>query len=359
MAENKINVLIGPIPWVGGVKRQTLDLVKFSKHNLKILKYSPLSLFYPRYLGSGFLVRKNLPLVDPYGFAITNFKYKKYDIVHTLGHPYWRDVYKTPRKSKTKYVHSVTQIYFEEDSSNKKNWAYQQNQNKLLIEHCRNVDVVVSKTRMYQKFLKMRYNIDSVYIPCGIDFDKFEKAKGDHFKKKFNIDEDFYLYIGYPSEVKRPNLFIELARNMPRRRFVMIGHDITHKILTKRYGKLPPNLTCLGVQLHDTVADAIAACRVFVLTSSRETFGTVIIEAMACKKTVVATNHMGPAELIDHNRTGILFDIDDFADLLEKAHQAWDRPELGFVAYNEAKEKYDWKHIAYLYDNMYEEIVRW
>lgn len=55
-----------------------------------------------------------------------------------------------------------------------------------------------------------------------------------------------------------------------------------------------------------------------VLATDRETFGLVLIEAMACGISVIGTNNAGPLEIIDDGKTGLLFEKNSAQSLADK-----------------------------------------
>ena len=67
----------------------------------------------------------------------------------------------------------------------------------------------------------------------------------------------------------------------------------------------------LGRREGDDLARAYAAFDLFVHTGTRETFGQTLQEAAATGLPVVAPASGGPLDLVDHSRTGLLFDPDD------------------------------------------------
>jgi len=73
----------------------------------------------------------------------------------------------------------------------------------------------------------------------------------------------------------------------------------------------------LGVTGRDDVVRLLRGCKAFVLPSRFETFGIVILEAMACKKPVVATTAGGIPEIIENGQNGILVEPNDPKGLAE------------------------------------------
>jgi D-inositol-3-phosphate glycosyltransferase len=85
---------------------------------------------------------------------------------------------------------------------------------------------------------------------------------------------------------------------------------------------------------------------VFVLPSRSETFGLVVIEAMAAGLPVIATNSGGVPEIIEHNKTGLLFPPQDEqalgVHLSRLAESAQLRAQLGSEARNEVSQRFDY-----------------
>ena len=67
----------------------------------------------------------------------------------------------------------------------------------------------------------------------------------------------------------------------------------------------------LGLRGRDQVARLMHGCEVFVLPSRSEPFGIVLIEALACKKPVIATTVGGIPEIVENGKSGILVEPDN------------------------------------------------
>ncbi len=356
-------IVIGPLVGeYGGTTQHIRNIIKYSKYKLVPILPSPFSLYYgknqfKRRVRAG-LKKLKFNNFDLYGLFLSKIRFPLFfNIVHLHGHPYWPEIYLKSRYQQIKYVHTVHQIYLEEDCYTTTEWEAKKHLNQLMLESCQNSNVVISVAKWQQKKL-YEMGINSLYIPNGVNIKACENADPLCFRKKYSINEDFYIFPGDIRKYKRPELFVELAKMIPERKFVMAGNGITKENLTKYLNQdLPKNVICLGPLSHQEILDAFSACRVFILPAKNETFGISIVEAMGCKKTVVAANNAGPKEIITNGIDGFLFEPDNIESLFKKAIIAWEHPEIGTVAYYKVKEKYDWSVVIKEIDKLYTQLI--
>lgn len=69
---------------------------------------------------------------------------------------------------------------------------------------------------------------------------------------------------------------------------------------------------------HDEAMKLMARCALFVLPSRTEAMGRVLLEAMACKKPIIASEVDGIPTYIKHGFNGLLFESENMEDLAEK-----------------------------------------
>lgn len=116
------------------------------------------------------------------------------------------------------------------------------------------------------------------------------------------------LYVGAINEYKGVNYLIEVIRKWRWKNveFWFVGKgrlDKLIRVMQKRY----PVRYFGYISSQAELAEIYRKADIFVLpTASIELFGIVLIEAMASGLPVVATNTIGPSEIIDHGKTGYL-----------------------------------------------------
>ena len=101
---------------------------------------------------------------------------------------------------------------------------------------------------------------------------------------------------------KEKNLDDFCAMNYPGARKIMVGDGPYRKELQQKY----PDVEFVGFKTGRALADYYAQADVFVFPSKWETFGLVMIEAMACGTPVAAYPAPGPLDVIDPGVTGIM-----------------------------------------------------
>jgi len=357
-----MKIAIGPLirNEYGGMTQHIINIIKHSKNRLEAIRPSPLSIYYSsnkfKLLAEGFLIKCRIERGDPYGMFLSKMLSSHFDIVHLHGHPYWPAIYCKPKKG-ARYVHTVHQIFLKEDSLNQRDWSYQNWLNELMLKSCRESDAVISVAKWQQKLLSEKH-VESIHIPNGVSIKECGEGNPQRFRERYVISEQFLLFASRIDKYKRPELFVELARKMPDKLFVMTGAGVTLENL-KAYLRtsVPKNIICLDNLPRRDIIDAFTACEVFVLPSKNETFGIALLEAMGCKKPVVAANNAGPKEIVTHGKDGLLFEPDDIEDLHEKVCIGLGHPEVGSSAFTLVKEKYDWTVVIKQIDNLYKKLV--
>lgn len=123
-----------------------------------------------------------------------------------------------------------------------------------------------------------------------------------------------------------------------------------------------PRVFLAGWHAQQDLPEFLAAADAIVLTSEREQFGQVLIEAMACGVPAVATRSLGPAAIVEDRRTGWLVQPDDeaalAAALAEVVNDPHERERRGQAARLAVRERFSWATIAAQLATVLEEVIR-
>lgn len=160
----------------------------------------------------------------------------------------------------------------------------------------------------------------AVVIHNGIDPRPFDQAQADRsrIRSEWGIapDQPLVGMIGRVSHWKGQDYFLQVAARVmkaqPRARFVLVGGVLPGQ--QHLMDNLRQTITALGLGEAVTLSDfrsdvpsVLHAYDVFVLPSTLpDPFPTVILEAMAAGKPVVANAHGGSIEMIEEGVTGCL-----------------------------------------------------
>jgi glycosyltransferase involved in cell wall biosynthesis len=282
-------------------------------------------------------------------FGLTN-----YGVMHSMSDPWFINLcHRVRSRQACKWVQTYHALFFEEHyKDGLAEWQVYANQ--ALLDVGRNADVKVTVSEWMQDFLRKTYSIDTVVIENGIDIDLCDNADAGRFVRMYG-HKDFILFVGSYRQVKDPEVFIKCARHMPEVKFVMVGDGIDEVTLWKHYQvNIPKNLVLMGRMPYCDVMDAMAACKVFVMTSKSESFGFALCEAMAIGKTVVAPRHTGCKDLIRSAEYGFLYTPTSFDDLVVQTREALaSNEDIGQRAKKRVRLQYDWRTSIKKLDELY------
>ncbi len=116
------------------------------------------------------------------------------------------------------------------------------------------------------------------------------------------------LYVGRVSWEKNLRLLVQAYRGMNHRtcHLVVVGEGPASLEMQQELAGLPVTFT--GYLAGTELATAFASADVFAFPSRTETFGQVVLEAMASGLPVVGLVAEGVCDLVEHERTGLLLD---------------------------------------------------
>lgn len=229
--------------------------------------------------------------------------------------------------------------------------------------------LLIRTSFLIDPILKMGAKKDQIRItPSGIRSESLEEYNGGIFRKRYGIDGPIILYLGRLHPMKGPQVLIKavpkIIKDIPDAKFVFIGPDQVN------YKKNLENLSRkLHVEDYVHILDPIynitekmqayASCDVFVLPSGYEGFGQVLVEAMAQKKPIVATNAGSIPNVVTDKKEGFLVNYGDYKELASKIKQILLSPELRRALGNEGRKKarqYTYKILAAQLEKIYLEL---
>jgi len=177
-------------------------------------------------------------------------------------------------------------------------------------------------------------------IPPGIRYEEYRTA----------TKENFVLFVGRLAKQKGLDYLIQAAKELPDIEFKVAGTGEEEERI-----KLckPKNVELLGYVSHEQLLDLYARAPIFCLPSIAETFGLVIIEAMASSCAIVST--------VPLDYEGRKIDIRNVEQLKEAIRFLFDNRnvclKMGETNRNKAKD-YSWDNFVDSLVKVYKEVLK-
>lgn len=189
---------------------------------------------------------------------------------------------------------------------------------RQLIRWClKEADLVISvNNAIKMRIVQLGVREDKVHVvPNGINAGLFRPMDMKECRKEVGLsqDEKIILFIGSLEEVKGVNYLVEAFYRLIQQgnkglRLIIIGkgymeNEIKNKVAQWR---LQEYISLIGEVHHNSIPVWMNAADIFCLPSIREGMPNVVLEALACRKPVVATTVGGIPEIINCEDLGIL-----------------------------------------------------
>ncbi|AKB69079.1 glycosyltransferase family 4 protein [Methanosarcina mazei] len=205
-------------------------------------------------------------------------------------------------------------------------------------------------------------NSKTVYIPNGVDCNKYNYIENSYKRNHFSI-----FYLGRLLKIKGLDILIKalpiVKKSIPDIHLYVAGNGSQCekiRVLVRELG-LERNVTFLGfIYSEREKIDTLKSMDIFAIPSRFESSSIVLIEALAAGIPVVATNVGGMPEILDYGKYGILVEPDNPVRLAEGIIKLLDNPELRRKLSEDGKERvkdYSWDKITKKTIEVYHSII--
>ncbi len=220
----------------------------------------------------------------------------------------------------------------------------------------------------------LRAREKTTLIYNGIDPDQFQPARDrEQVRAELGIPPGAPLVgnVGQLVPWKRQDLFVEMAervlRDIPTCWFVVVGADLfgehadyvaSLRALAEER-RVADRLVFAGYR--EDMPDVMAALDVLAHTADNEPLGRVLLEAMSLGRSCVAARSGGPAEIIDHRRSGLLVEPGDVPAFAREVVAVLKDPEraanMGEAAVERTRGEFSALRMAQLTEEVYAEAL--
>jgi glycosyltransferase involved in cell wall biosynthesis len=198
----------------------------------------------------------------------------------------------------------------------------------------------------------------SQVVPCGVDETAFHNLGDDggvlyvgRLDRNKNVEHLVRAYAALPPDLRREHRLKLLGSG---------SQESSIRYLVRSMG-LEEQVDMIPWTGRVGTASIMGLCSVLVLPSYVETFGIVLIEAMACGKPIVASDIPGPRSIIRPGENGFLTRPESVSDLSGKLEQLLRdrglRKRMGDRGRSDVEAKYTFRSIGGTYESVLKDLV--
>jgi len=186
---------------------------------------------------------------------------------------------------------------------------------------------MISTNSLKEQLEKWHFKTPIKPLSRGVDFNIFYPGGKTKLTK---YKTPIALYVGRIAIEKNLETFLDMPWDGTK---IIVGDGPIRNELEKKH----PNAIFTGKKTGKELADYYRSSDVFVFPSKTDTFGIVLIEALACGLPIAAYNVMGPKDIITSDALGILDD-----DIARAAKAALIKADPKFCV-EHVKKTYSWE----------------
>lgn len=222
--------------------------------------------------------------------------------------------------------------------------------------------------RFIERSIGTRRQLTQIYN--GINIKYYERVPTPNLKKRaeFGLGKDDFVCatVGRLVPIKGHTYLIKaiqkVVKVIPEAKFLFVGDGELKSKLSEEIKSLDLQKHIILLGARSDIATILSCINAFLLPSLNEGFGMVLIEAMAARKPVIATNVGGVPEVIINGTTGILVppkDPEAFSSAIIKLYNNPDISlEMGSAGYSRAKNFFDIGTTVRKFEDLYSKLIR-
>jgi len=218
-----------------------------------------------------------------------------------------------------------------------------------------NLDLLITITRqleqLYQKYTPLdESRIRTLYYGVDEPDTKLDKQAiaAERINKGFNKDDFIVGLFGRLEDGKGQHLLIKALATAKYHgkniKALIVGHEMDAGYLEILKKLATDNQVTDNIIFNDFVSNPqqlMQICNCICLTTYEETFGLVLPEAMRAGLAVIGSNNGGVPEIIEHEKSGLLFETKKADSLYQQVSRLYDDTGFMKTLAKQGKEKAD------------------
>jgi phosphatidylinositol alpha-mannosyltransferase len=222
----------------------------------------------------------------------------------------------------------------------------------ILKRWFKRLDGLIAVSLPAKEFISKHFPAEYEIVPNGVDVNFFSPSIPP--LKQFRDGKKNILFVGRLEKRKGIEYLIKAFRlvkgDLPQSRLIILGPGARLRQKYERVAQGIPDIVFLGNIPYNELPRYYASADVFCCPATgEESFGMVLLEAMAMGKPVVATNIAGYAQLVEQGKEGVLVAPKDEMALAQAIISLLDNPSLAQEMGERGRlkaEAYSWEGIA-------------